>query len=376
MAKTKINFTHKKLIVAGCDLHSSFAKVAYVDGKGNLIYEKQYPTTIRGIALLVADLAAIKCKRIAVESVGHFWVHFVYTLQSLYSHIAGLTPRIIVANPYSTRSFGKKTDSLDALRIARLFLAGNLIASNIPRSLEEYLFKALCRLRVKLAHERGKAVNRLRKLLALLGYKPSRLTKKILNVLEELALGKPPLEAFKSANLKAPEELGVKPLPVEARGMLEAMLKVYNCLSVEVKALDSLIERQAEKFYGELYSYVRTVPGVGPLLAAIILAETVDARRFSSASHYKSYCGLAPRLRESSGRARLGRCRRSNLLLRWAFYMAAVRAIRNDGELRCFYERLVARGKPRRVALVAVAGKLARRTWAVMVRREPYRPRC
>jgi len=374
LAKTKINST-PRLVVAGCDLHTNFVTVAYVDGKGNLIYEKRYPTSIRGIALLVIDLATIKCRRVAIESVSHFWVYFTYTLQSLYSRITGLALRIVIANPYSTRSFGKKTDSLDALRIARLLLASNLIASNIPRSLEEYLFKALCRLRVKLAQERSKALNRLRKLLALLGYRPSRLTKRVLRAVEKLALGESPPEAFKSTELGAPEELGIEPLPIEARSMLKAILKIYNCLSVEVKALDSLIERQAKKFYGELYDYVRTVPGIGPLLAAIILAETVDARRFPSASHYKSYCGLSPRLLESSGKVRLGRCRWGNPLLRWAFYMAAVRAVLYDDELRSFYERLIARGKPRRVALVAVAGKLARRTWAVMVKREPYKPR-
>ncbi len=59
-----------------------------------------------------------------------------------------------------------------------------------------------------------------------------------------------------------------------------------------------------------------------------------DVRYFPSTRHFKSYCGLSPSLRESSGKARLNRCRHRNPYLRYAFYQAAVVAIRIDDELK------------------------------------------
>ena len=126
---------------------------------------------------------------------------------------------------------------------------------------------------------------------------------------------------------------------------LDAQLRLVRELDDACIELKREAVGMAKAVYGELYDLMRSVPGVGDVLAALILAEVGDIRRFPSARHFKSYCGLAPRVRESGGKARLGRCRRSNPYLRWAFYQAAVVAIRYDSELKAFYERLVKRGK-------------------------------
>ena len=136
--------------------------------------------------------------------------------------------------------------------------------------------------------------------------------------------------------------------------------------------LSKMAESLAEKLYGEEYSLIQTVPGIGRTLAYMILAEIDDIRRFPSARHFKSYCGLSPSLRESGGKARLGRCRHGNPYLRYAFYQAAVVAIRVDVGLKRFYDRLRARGKHHKVALMAVAGKLAVRTWHILCNNEKY----
>ena len=69
--------------------------------------------------------------------------------------------------------------------------------------------------------------------------------------------------------------------------------------------LSKMAESLVEKLYGEEYSLIQTVPGIGKTLAYMILAEIDDVRRFPSARHFKSYCGLSPSLRESGGKARL-----------------------------------------------------------------------
>ncbi len=107
----------------------------------------------------------------------------------------------------------------------------------------------------------------------------------------------------------------------------------------------------------------------------MIIAETVDASRFESYKKYKAYYGLAPRLRVSAGRARLGRCGKGNPYLRWAFYMAAMTSVARGGRARERYLRLLGRGKPRRKALVAVAGWLSRIVWVVLTAGVPYSER-
>ena len=358
--------------VAKCNLHRDFVAVTYDSLGGELLSERRYPVTLEGMVALALDLIALGCRRLAVESVGHFWPYFLYTLKRLYSEICGLNLMAVLANPFSTRGFGKKTDVLDAERIAKLLLAGNLVVSNIPPTLKAMLFKLLCRLRRRLAQDRAKVANRLRKLLAVLGYRPHKLSNRLLKAFSHIANGEPPRNAFEEEGVEPPK--GLYGVDAATRAMLSSLLSLYAQLSGELARLDAAIAEQATELYGGLYKLLLTVPGIGPLLAGIILAETVDARRFPSARHYKSYCGLALRLRESGGKARLGRCGVGNPVLRWAFYMVAIGAVRKDPELRAFYGRLLARGKPRRVALVVVAGKLARRCWAVLRSGEPYKP--
>jgi len=93
---------------------------------------------------------------------------------------------------------------------------------------------------------------------------------------------------------------------------------------------------------------------------------------FSSARHFKSYYGLSSNLGKSNSKARLNRCRHGNPYLRYAFYQAAVVAVRVDDELKRFYDRLMARGKHHKITLMVVAGKLAVRTWHILCNNEKY----
>jgi len=223
----------------------------------------------------------------------------------------------VLANPFSTRAYRKKTDELDAERIARQGLAGNVIVSHLPDTHRLYGFRQLCRSRVKLAMERARFAHRIKKVYDMCGLR---------------------VKSVREARRRLDE------LPFTYGVQAEVFLQAYDSLTEAMKKLEKAIVGEARELFGELYDILQSVPGVGPLLAAVILAETVDFGRFRSADHYKSYCGLAPRLRESAGRARLGRCVKGNPYLRWAFYMAAIRSMRSDKELRAFYERLIERG--------------------------------
>ncbi|AFZ69787.1 IS110 family transposase [Deinococcus peraridilitoris] len=110
-----------------------------------------------------------------------------------------------------------------------------------------------------------------------------------------------------------------------------------------------------------------TVPGIGPLTAAIMLSETKHLSTMDSSQQWAAYAGLSPVPRQSG--AMVGKCRISkigNSRLRRAMYLSAVTTSRLQNPLGDFYRRLVAAGKPKKVALIALARKLLRVSFAVL----------
>jgi len=108
----------------------------------------------------------------------------------------------------------------------------------------------------------------------------------------------------------------------------------------------------------ELDRRFREVKGVGPCLSRTVLAQCPDIGDFNSKSIAKM-CGNAPLDHESCTIKYTAKPRRGRSDLKKALYMAAVSASRNNHILREFYQRLVANGKPRKVALTAVARRIA-----------------
>ena len=108
----------------------------------------------------------------------------------------------------------------------------------------------------------------------------------------------------------------------------------------------------------ELDRRFREVKGVGSCLSRIVLAQCPEIGDFNSKSIAKM-CGNAPLDRESCTIKGKAKPRRGRADLKKALYMAAVSASRNNHILRVFYQRLVANGKPRKVALTAVARRIA-----------------
>ncbi|HEX5505039.1 MAG TPA: transposase, partial [Thermomicrobiales bacterium] len=105
---------------------------------------------------------------------------------------------------------------------------------------------------------------------------------------------------------------------------------------------------------------LQTIAGVGLLTAAIVVAETRPLRQGATPAQAVAYAGLDPAPRDSGTSVRgAGHISKTgNARLRQALYMAAVSAVRYNPVLKAFYERLLARGKRKKVALVAAARKL------------------
>jgi transposase len=127
------------------------------------------------------------------------------------------------------------------------------------------------------------------------------------------------------------------------------------------------------------YKRLQTIPGVGPIVALIILAEAGDLRRFSHHRKFLKFCGFDLSTQQSGafrGTSRLSK--HGNARLRYAFWIAATVAIRmRENTLRKKYDRYVASDPKhpdlKRKAFTAVAAKIARVAYALIKEGTDYR---
>jgi transposase len=118
---------------------------------------------------------------------------------------------------------------------------------------------------------------------------------------------------------------------------------------------------------------LRSVPGIGPIVARTLLAHLPELGHLTR-RQVAALTGLAPFNRDSGqwrGRRQIAGGRAS---VRAVLYMASLSAIRANPTLRAFYQRLVAVGKPRKVALVAVMRKLVTTLNAIARTQQPWTP--
>ena len=135
--------------------------------------------------------------------------------------------------------------------------------------------------------------------------------------------------------------------------------------------LDQLLH--ASPLWRERDQLLRSVPGVGPTVALTLLAHLPELGQ-GSAKHVATLVGLAPLNRDRGtwrGTRAIWGGRRQ---VRAVLYMAALVGVRHNPVLHAFYERLLARGKPKKVALIACMHKLLTILHAVLRDRTPWQP--
>lgn len=158
-----------------------------------------------------------------------------------------------------------------------------------------------------------------------------------------------------------------------------ALEAVIAELTAQIKALENEMRAHVEADVA-LASRVRrlaSIQGVGFLTAVSVLAELGDLRRFMRSRQLTAFAGLSPRTRESGtslkGRAHL--CKQGSARVRAILYMAASSAARWNPDLAEVYQRLIAAGKLKRVALGAVMRKLLVLMRAVLIADQDWVPK-
>jgi transposase len=275
-----------------------------------------------GIAELVGRLRPLGPELIVLEATGGL-ERLVVTALAL----AGLP--VAVVNPRQVRDFAKatgrlaKTDALDAGVLAHFAAA----IHPAPRPLPDAQSQALAAL-----------VERRRQLVGMLTAEKNRFQQAL-----------PAVRAQVAAHIQWLEQA-----LAEVDGELDQTL-------------------HASPLWRERDQLLRSVPGVGPTVSLTLLAHLPELGQ-GSGKHLATLVGLAPLNRDSGAwrgsRAIWGGRRH----VRAALYMAALVGVRHNPVLRAFYERLVARGKPKKLALTACMHKLLTILHAVLRDRAPWQP--
>jgi transposase len=151
-------------------------------------------------------------------------------------------------------------------------------------------------------------------------------------------------------------ELAAAPLDRAYRARVNAYLRLIDALNTEIQMADGWIAARLATHPG--YRAIQQIPGVGPVWAAVFVAEIGDVTRFASARHLCSWAGLTPRHRESDTTVHRGAITKmGSTLVRWAAIEAVQRIPNSAGWLVATRAEITVR-RGRNIATVAVARRL------------------
>jgi transposase len=264
---------------------------------------------------------------------------------------------VIVVNPSDVPRMDKqnyqKTDKIDCRNLSKQLHAGQLRGIYIP-SEQQDLLKSLLRQRAEVSKQlRGIKSN----IKSLLLYHGIEIPKEYDNP----NWSKSFTEWLKNINWS------------QSTGTLcmASKLRMYEAIYAEYLQLANELRSYCRKYHKKDYYLLKSIPGVGGYLAAAIIAEIGDLRRFDNEPQFASYIGIVPIVRNSGGTERVtGVTPRCRALLRSYIIESAWVAIRLDPAMQTYYRKHI--GKNPKSIIVKIARKLMNRMLSVIKTETPY----
>lgn len=312
--------------------------------------EEEQPVLCRRLSRKEVEpfFAKLPPGRIGLEACGaaHYWAR---VLRALGHEVVLLPPQYI--KPYVKRG---KNDAIDAEAICEAMSRPSMRFVPI-KSAEQQAALTMLRTRELLVKQRTMLINAMRGHAAEFGVIAAKGVAKVSDLLQRA---------------HAPEA-GVPALALE---MLDLLASQLDVLELKLKAIEAKL--MAWHKADPVSQCLASQPGIGPIGAVSFALKVTDPKAFRSGRHFAAWLGLTPKENSTGGRSRQGRIsRQGDESLRRLLVLGATTVIQfaKPGRASAWLVQLLAR-RPRKLAAVALANKMARTLWAMMVSGELYRP--
>jgi len=265
--------------------------------------------------------------------------------------------QVTVVNPADVPRMDKqnyqKTDRLDCRNLAKQLQASQLRCIHIPTE-ENDLLKSLVRQRAEITRQFRSVKTQIKSLLL---YHGIQIPTQFDNVNWSGAF----LDWLQAIEWEH----------VSGNLCLQSKLRNFYFLKTEYLSLANELRAYCRKHFKQDYYLLKSIPGIGGYLAAAIIAEAGDLRRFNNESQFASYIGIIPSMRNSGSTENIfGVTPRCRSLLRSYIIEAAWVAYRLDPEMQAYYRKHI--GKNPKSIIIKIARKLLNRMLSVIKNQKPY----
>jgi transposase len=340
-------YTGQHQFYCGIDLHARLLAVCVLDRAGTVVCQTTLPADKN---LLLDTLAPFRPDVVVCVECLFAW-YWVADLCAEH-HI----PFVLGHALYMKAIHGGKTkdDAIDADKIGRLLRGGNIPTAYVyPKGMRET--RDLLRRRNYLVHKRAELIAHIQITNAQYNLPP--FPKKL-------------IYANNRAELKVAERFPEGPV----RQSIQINLALIDALDQQLAGVERYLERTAKVEDPQSYHRLRTIPGVGKILALVLLSEIHDIRRFADAGDFLSYARLVRCAHKSAGKT-LGHGGKKigNAHLKWAFSEAACLLVRCCPAVKAWQQRREKKhGKKKTLGILAA--KLGRAVYLLLRRGEAFDP--
>jgi len=162
-------------------------------------------------------------------------------------------------------------------------------------------------------------------------------------------------------------------MPHVSEKALSTLDHMLEQLDEQIKDLEESIAKKTKDHFSDLLNVLVSIPGIGKKTAIQLIIITHGFSRFKNSKQLAAYVGISPRIYQSglmSGKAKI--CKMGMGKIRALLYLCSWSAINYNKACKELYERLLAKGKAKKLALIAVANKLLKQAFAMGTNLECY----
>lgn len=389
------------MYIVGIDIGKNHHEASIVSPEGKQIGRSlRFATTHKGadslMSFIFKNIGNSPCV-FGMEATGHYWY-------PIYSFLKAKGYTIYVINPIQSDSLRKmyirqtKNDSIDSFLIAEVIRFGQFGTTSMAD--ENILaMRQLCRYRDSVISSRTEIKLRIGTIMEQIfpEYEkqfsslwvstsmgilekyltPEHIENAPIDELFEIIKDKSHnrLTKAKAISIKeaAADTFGIKIAQDAFSFQLKQLIDRMNFLDKQIEALDIEIM----KYYEQFDCYLHTIPGIGIIGAATILAEIGDISRFKNSSALVAFAGIDPTVRQSGefNSTHNHMSKRGSPYLRHAIFLAATTCSFHNSPLNAYYKKKRDQGKHHLTATGAVARKLTTVIYAVLRDSKPYEPK-